>query len=279
MEVPVIPTSVKEFLYNEGIQTNYVSWNIHDNKRTISLTMTWPRKSFGNNMESAQPTASQAQSASSQGPRKKPGKRGDTRKQPPSTPSVVKDHSRSTRHNSASGTQSSVPDSPHKSITPKKKKSPSRLKRDRRRMCDFRKRKSSEKNNTKYPTLTLDHFEAELYKIEKMCNISNVIEYISEDQITNFPANAKSWSTPLEPTTTVYEVKSLLFAHLKDGLELPIPSLTSIKILLEPFPNADFSELDNHILIKDIWKDKSTPKPCFLYSILLDLDTDSLEEC
>ena len=152
LEVPVIPEEVQDMIKVIGIVNKDISWNIHKGKRNVSLTLVFPRKSPANQQPARPSNANVAQSSSPKHSRRQSA--GPQRE----NASIVLPPRMSSKHATKNvNSTSTLCAGDAGNIVEKrlgvKGKTPSRLRRDRKRLLEFRAEKT-EKRKTKKDNIT-----------------------------------------------------------------------------------------------------------------------------
>ena len=214
MEGPVLPKSLLQLLDDYSVQDKELSWKFHDSKRKISLTLVWTSKS---NKALQPPTVPCARRAN-------PGTRNTTRR-PRNGLVTGPDKCGPARPHPRTDTPSvKITDTLDKPVNPKscaagKKKSPSRLARDRRRLIAFKERKKMERSQKQAENHTTSIYAK-----------SRLIQYRDNPKrifLTHVPI-----SIPASPNTTASDMKNSIFNSFQErnfyGIHVPNPSCITV---------------------------------------------------
>ena len=153
-EVPVIPEEVKDLIKVIGIVNKDISWNIHKSKRNISLTLVYPRKSPASQQTARPSNANVVQSSS---PKHSRSKSAGPKKENTSTelpPKMISKQAKKNEHSTSTLCAGAAETIVEKRPVGKKGKTPSRLRRDRKRLLKFRADKAKKKKDINPPQST-----------------------------------------------------------------------------------------------------------------------------
>ena len=306
----MLPESIRTILNRLDVQDKELSWKFQDNKRKIELNLVWTLKKrhqkWQNKAQTPSPkTASSMLPKATAGskssgtvnkevvmPVKTPSKRSDS---DVSAASIVNDSGYSKPESLLLLDPLPTPlgASPNK----KKKKSPSRVKRDRERLERYRQQKKRLKQNSKF----LKSHIAENVDVKGIFNHDRLRLYpgkfnVSDEEIrSHFPHGICTRSTLVTETMTVGDVKKDIFNYLHHGLDFPMSGPDCIQlhqiaatytVLRDTGSCPALVDLDNDLLLSQILLNKEFPvysvifDACFdVTSDVSDLSDSDLSEC
>ena len=187
MEGPALPKSVLQLLDDYSVQDKELSWKFHDSKRKVSLILVWTSKSDKATQPPTVPCATGMNPGTTRRPRNGPVTGSDER-------GPVRPHPRTDTPSVKTIDKLDKPVNPKSNAAGKKKKSPSRLARDRRRLIPFKEKKRMERSQNHATSISAK---------------SRVIQYKNIPKrifLTQFPL-----SIPARPNTTASDMKNSIF--------------------------------------------------------------------